>query len=603
MLTIYRNIKYIFSLLIKHSKSYIIGTLFFSLFSILDPIIDVLSVKIILDKVTNGSSLMSIFMTICIFVFLMLFGSIISIWFNNSYLPRHKQKLKNSLNKLFFEKVRKVDMEHFDNPDYYDSYIRAFNQADNHCISVFDTIADIIGNFLSLTTLITIIIFLDPLIIGISVLTMILTIIISLKLNKINYKQEVDSVTAHRKQDYVNRIYYLNQFAKELRVYSLHNIFVRILNNSSNELIRIINKYKGKKTIYSLVQSLLQVIFIFGTLTYLSLRVYNKQITVGDFAALLSGSQQLTQMLSGFFNFIPKLQEHSLYINDLTEFLSHKNSVIENNILSKKDYKTGGDIILKNISFKYPNKKEYAIKDVTLHIKNKQKVALVGKNGAGKTTLVKLLLRLYDPIKGEIYYNNENIKNININKLRENIGVVFQDYQSYSLSIGENVLMKEIEKKYEKNVWNALKQSGLYNKVKRLPKGIYTTVNNEFDKNGVQLSGGELQKLALARAFANKFDFIILDEPSSSLDPIAEDELYKKLLNITNNNTALLISHRLSTIKMADYIYLLDEGKIIEEGTHESLMKLNGEYERMFTMQSEKYIINKPKDRDVEKSY
>ena len=225
-------------------------------------------------------------------------------------------------------------------------------------------------------------------------------------------------------------------------------------------------------------------------------------------------------------------------------------------------------------------------------IKSGQKIALVGYNGAGKSTLIKLLLRLYDVSSGEILFNGENVKNFTLNSYRNNFATVFQDFQIYAATIAENVLSGEYIEKNKKTVLTALSKSGFDHKLLSLPDDIFTPLTKEFDNDGTNLSGGEAQKIAIARVFAKPCDIIILDEPSSALDPISEYELNRTIME-NSDKTVIIISHRLSTTRNADMIYMLENGEIIEQGNHEQLIRIDGKYAEMFNKQAEKYSLGR----------
>ncbi|MDE5746310.1 MAG: ABC transporter ATP-binding protein/permease, partial [Acetatifactor sp.] len=231
------------------------------------------------------------------------------------------------------------------------------------------------------------------------------------------------------------------------------------------------------------------------------------------------------------------------------------------------------------------------LKHITMHIKAGQKVAFVGENGAGKSTLTKLLMRLYDVTEGSIRYGGEDIRRYDTAAYRDIFGSVFQDYQIYASPLQENVMMRSRKAGEEKRTEEALAQSGFLNRLQTLPKGLQTALTREFDEEGVQLSGGEAQKVAIARLFARKgrMQVAILDEPSSALDPRAEYELNKNIMNSVGDATVIFISHRLSTTRDADCIYMFENGEIIEQGTHRELMALNGQYAEMFRCQARYY--------------
>ncbi len=243
----------------------------------------------------------------------------------------------------------------------------------------------------------------------------------------------------------------------------------------------------------------------------------------------------------------------------------------------------------RNVYFRYPSAEGYTLENVSFKINKGETLALVGVNGAGKSTLVKLLLRFYDVTEGEIILNGRNIKEYTLESLRGIFGAVFQDYTNFAISVNENLICHECSQEDKQKAETALRQSGVWEKISSLPDKGDTVLTKEFDKNGIGLSGGENQKLSVARLFAKDFSFAVLDEPSSALDPIAEYKMYESLINVTRGKTVLYISHRLSSAVLSDRILVLDGKKIAEDGTHEELMKKGGIYSEMFTLQASSY--------------
>jgi ATP-binding cassette subfamily B protein len=241
--------------------------------------------------------------------------------------------------------------------------------------------------------------------------------------------------------------------------------------------------------------------------------------------------------------------------------------------------------------YKAPKKEDgkNVLRNVNMTIRKEDKIAIVGYNGAGKTTLIKLIMRLYDPTEGEILYNGVNIKNYEPNAYRRMIGTVFQDFKIFATSIAENVMNGDYRESDRETVLSALKAADFTDKLDTLEDGINTHLTREFNNKGTNLSGGESQKIAISRVFAKNYPIVIMDEPSSALDPLAEYNLNQSILHNTEGKTVIFISHRLSTTRIADKIYMFDTGSLIEEGSHEELLSMNGKYAEMFRVQSEKY--------------
>jgi ATP-binding cassette subfamily B protein len=245
---------------------------------------------------------------------------------------------------------------------------------------------------------------------------------------------------------------------------------------------------------------------------------------------------------------------------------------------------------LKNMTFGYEGQATPALSNVNLTVNVGEKIAIVGHNGAGKTTLIKLLQRLYDPNEGEILLNGENIKNYRLSSYRNLFGTVFQDYRIFATTIAENVMLRgNITDEDRATVKDALERSGIYNKIKSFSNGVDSNVTREFDNEGAIFSGGEAQKLSIARIFAGKQEIVIMDEPTSALDPIAEQEMYRNMFEACEGKTVIFISHRLSSATMADRVYMFENGEIIEQGTHSELLAMNAKYADMWHKQADTY--------------
>jgi ATP-binding cassette subfamily B protein len=312
-------------------------------------------------------------------------------------------------------------------------------------------------------------------------------------------------------------------------------------------------------------------------------------MTLAQLSVITSMMVSTTWILIGFTDSITALFKNGLFIEYLRTFLEYEEKIPEDSkgIDPGKEIKS---IEFRDVSFSYKDKE--VLSHLNMEFRGGKTYALVGHNGAGKTTLIKLLLRFYDPTDGMILLNGRNIKDFDLQKYRALFATAFQDHRMFSMSVLDNVVMGENipDDIKERKVVEALMLSGAYDKVMSLPKGIYTTLTHEFDDEGAVLSGGEFQKIVVARAFVKDCPFKIFDEPSSALDPIAENKLFDNIYDSCRDNTLVFISHRLSSVQNADYVYLLSDGCVKEQGNHTSLMAQNGIYADMYTKQAKNYL-------------
>lgn len=576
----------------KFAPMYFVFTIIFSLIQIFTPINDTLIPKVIVDSLGNDKDLGYIFVFILIGAIIRIVTSVVFPLFFDYIVPKYENILRGKMNHLLMEKSSKYDLSLFENSDFYDKYSRALNEAESRATGIVSSFGGLLSSFCYLSTLFSIIVYIDPILLVACVLISITTVFGNKKTSIIGYEYNNKSTKILRFYDYIKRVFYEPQYAKEIRFYSLSKFLLPKFDDNIKQQENMI-KERAKKIIpvRIILETLRQGILYSFIIAYIVVRIYYGYLSLGDFLALFTAAIQLSSQLSNIGAQFNSFYEHGLFAENLKVILDYSPN-IENDSISDCEIDSANEynISVNNVSFAYDVKNIY--EDLNLKINTNEKIAVVGRNGAGKTTLIKLLTRLYDPANGTVEYNKKNYKEIAAKDIRKRIGIVFQDMQFFSLSIAENILLRQIINvdEDEKIILSALKKVGLYEKVQSLPKGIYSTISKEFDDEGVIFSGGELQKLALARVFALDCDIIILDEPSSSLDPISEKEMFDFMYSATINKSMILITHRLSSVKMADKIYFVENGKIIESGTHNELMRERGKYYEMFTLQAENYL-------------
>ncbi len=532
-------------------------------------------------------------------------------YFIHGWSYRSKPKLYKALKEKMYEKASQIDLSCYDDPEYYNDFVLAVAEAEtsidrflnlcNHIVQAL-TILFTTGVFYLMT---------DAAGILFVFASFILRFIVSKALNKLNYTIRLKVNPLERKRNYVSRVFYLNDFAKELRLHPKVGDQLEKEFQEANDDIYEENKKAGfKRSILGFTNSYLVGDFIMDVL-YISYLVFQAAvlhtIDYSNAVVLFNRTGSLRRCMGDLADIFPMAQANSLYVDKIRAFLDYepKMKAQEGSLVPEGN----AELSLDHVSFKYREEMEETLKDICLKVKPGEKIAIVGYNGAGKTTLIKLLMRLYDPTSGEIRYHDRDIKELQPVDYRRRIGVVFQDFQMYAASLAENVMMKwggkqdsgksadkaedlknaEIDKNRDEKISAALKKAGFGERLRSLPKGLDTQVTAEFDKEGINFSGGESQKIAISRAFYEDADILIMDEPSSALDPIAEYELNKAMESAASGKTVFYISHRLSTTRDADRIILLEDGRIAEEGTHESLLALNGRYAEMWRVQAGRY--------------
>ena len=374
---------------------------------------------------------------------------------------------------------------------------------------------------------------------------------------------------------------------KELRVNLSSEFFINYIDKKYREFLKVDRKIQSKYSFKMIGMDCIEQIIICSMRIYLLINVVIRNMSIGQLSLHINSIDNFRSSIITILNTMASIYEDGLYVNNLFEFLEIKNNIMREN---QKHIQEISKVEFRHVWFKYPNTEKYILEDINFVIEKGKSYSFVGLNGSGKTTIIKLILNLYNPTRGEILVNDINLSNIDMEEYLSKIGVVFQDFMKYPLTISENISIASVRQMKNKNkIEKAAKLSGADQFINKLPKKYDTSLFREWE-DGVQLSIGQWQKIAISRAFLEDFPVIILDEPTASLDAYAEFELYKKFNDIVKNKTSILIAHRFSTIKLADLIYVIKNGKIIESGSHNELMKLNGEYAYLYRIQSDAYV-------------
>lgn len=585
--SIFSNIMYFMGVLFKLSPWLVILECFWGAITRLPTrIISVLGVKYVIDVIANHDDKIKIVYAVAIIAGVLVVSAVLNALYRELFFAIEKEKIEKGMSELLYRKARELDLENYDDPDFYNNFILVIESSAGGITNVLGMVQMYIGEVISLVTICSIIFTIDPICLLIVAAVVIIFTPISKKIGTLQAQRAIDNNRLHRRADYFARIFYLPDYAKEVRMNDVQSLLFKRYNEAADAVIDNQRRYVGKiDFVYFFQETGVQAIgFMFLLPLYLGYCVLKtKTLGAGDFVATFNGAFQIASSFSFLTVGVARtFSERARLIEKYREFLSREKRITDGDITAECGEPK--PIEIKNLSFTYPGNDAPTLRDINLTINPREKVALVGYNGAGKTTLTNLLLRLYDATDGSIMIDGEDIRSATIDSHRDRFAAVFQDFQIFAASLGENVAL---DTEFDSGrAEDALKHSGF---TKDVPNGVDSLLLREFDDEGIMMSGGESQKVAIARAFYKNCPYVILDEPSANLDPVAEYNLNQAMMQAAKNKTVVFISHRLSTTVNADRIYVMEKGRIIEQGTHEDLMSMNGAYAYMFNLQAEKY--------------
>jgi ATP-binding cassette subfamily B protein len=508
-----------------------------------------------------------------------------------------QEKVSNRVQFLILEKANTLDLAFFENPEFYDKMRQAADQSTYQPVSMISQTFDLFRTAVTMFSMIFLLLQLSWWLAVVAVLVPIPAFFSSLHYGWRGFQRKRWQSPERRVMDYLNRLVTTDTYNKEVKLFTLGGFFIGQFRRLAEKLYEQDKELVVRRYLINFLWTALTGVANSAIYLYVALQVVFSlgRISLGSLSRYTQAAVQAGQSFQGLLGGISSTYENNLYITTLFEFLAYEPRIVspaEPQPLATPPGQRGLDIEFRNVSFTYPDKDPQthaALKNVSFSVHAGEAIALVGRNGAGKTTIVKLLTRLYDPDEGEILIGGRNVKEYSLQELREQVGVIFQDYVTYFMSARENIGVGRVgEIENQELVSRAARKSGAASVIERLPEGYDTMLGRWFNK-GTQLSGGEWQKVALARAFMRDAGILVLDEPTSALDARAEYEVFTHFRTLTGGKTAIFISHRFSTVRLADRIFVLEHGRIIESGSHEQLMELNGQYAELFNLQAEAY--------------
>ena len=513
----------------------------------------------------------------------------------NAFLSISGEKVANHIRIRIISKAKSIDISQFDLPEFYEKFENASREASFRPIQILSSTFTMISNLISMISFIIVLVNLNPLAPVIIFLISLPAAIIKFIYGRKNFLYMRRRSKDRRQMEYYSHLMTNKDVVKEVRLFNLSDTFI-------GKFKAIFKKYfKGLKSLIIRENTWHIIIAIATALVNAALFVYvgikavnDSEFKIGDYSYYVASLNSIISCVGAIVASSATVYQGTLFIENVIEFdkLQAKIVPTQSPALDVKRH-IGHTIEFKNVSFAYPGTDKLVLKNVSFTLDKGTTTVLVGLNGAGKTTIIKLLTRLYDPTDGVILLDGEDIKKYDTAQLYSMFGTIFQDFGKYAVSVEENIYYGDIDKGLvDKEVELAANKSGASEYIERFPDGYKTKLIRFFDEDATDLSIGQWQKLSVARAFYSDSDILILDEPTASLDALAEQQIFKQFEELTENKTSIFVSHRLSSATTADKIIVLEYGEIIEEGDHKSLMEARGKYYELFTTQAKRYIEN-----------
>lgn len=498
----------------------------------------------------------------------------------------------NNVNLKIMRKAREVDLASFDLPEFYEKFENAKREAGSRPIQILNANFTIISTVISMASFVVALISVSPWAPLIIVAMSVPTAVINFKYRKKNFRYIRFHSKERRQMNYYSELMTNKDMVKEVRLFHLGDLFISRYHETFKTYFRGLKRLFVEEGVLHMCMSVVSTVVNCGLFLFLAKGVCEGRYEVGDYSFYTGALSTISHGIGTLISTTASIYEGTLFIDNLISFMNEKPTIVP--LLEQPRaiaHHTGHTIEFKNVSFTYPGTERRVINNVSFKLDPGDTCVLVGLNGAGKTTLIKLLTRLYDPTEGQILLDGHDIKEYSVEDLYSMFGIIFQDFGKYAVNVRENIQFGQIDREAnEEDIVLAAEQSSADRFINDLPDRYDTPLMRFFEENGIELSIGQWQKLSIARAFYSDSDVIILDEPTASLDAIAEQEIYNQFDRLRKDKTTIFVSHRLSSATVANKIIVLEHGSVIEIGDHSELMKKHGAYYELFSTQAKRYI-------------
>ncbi len=500
-----------------------------------------------------------------------------------------QSQLASHVNGLMIRKAISLDLQFFEDPVFYDMLQNARRQADTSALNIVNATLQMTQQTLTLISLIVLLVRFSPWLAVIVFISAVPAFLSQSQYAERAFRAVSRRVPESRLLNYLEMLLTGNDTVKEIKLFGLGEPLLKRYQELFTRFYLEDLGIARRRTLAGLGWGLLSNLAYYGSYAWIVLRTVAGRITLGDMTMFLGIFRQSQNSIRSLLDSLNRLYESNLFLDNLLDYLKLQPVLIApaDGLIAPAPIRQG--IEFQHVSFRYPGSEAFVLRDINLHIRPGERIALVGLNGAGKTTLIKLLTRLYDPTEGQVLLDGVDLREYDLASLHQRFGVIFQDFVRYQFTVRENIGFGQVDALDDlARIKGAAERGGASPIIEKLPQGYETMLGRRWEK-GQELSGGQWQKIALARAFMRKAEVLVLDEPTSALDAEAEYEVFRRFGELMEGRIAVLISHRFSTVRMADRIAVLSAGKILELGSHAELMELDGAYARLFNLQAEGY--------------
>lgn len=586
---------YIIRLVWETNRGVMFMMAFMTLFNGVMPVVGSLISKEILNSLSRayGSALTSFgiiaVLLVAQFVYQLFNDAVGRIY--STMLQISGELVANHIKIKLMTKSKEVDLSSYDSPEYYAKLENATREAARRPIESLTATFSIVSTVISIVSYIIVILAIGIVPALVIIALAIPSTVINFYFRRKNFNYMFRRSKDRRQLNYYSELVTNKDLVKEMRTLNLTDTFIRKYQNVFDTYFKGLKRLKLHECIWNLAISVLSTVVNCVLFVLIAQGVFEGRYEVGNYALYTGALNAISRGISSLITTTASIYESTLFINNMISFMKEEPKIIPSiNPPRKVARGVGHTIVFDHMSFRYPGAEADVLRDINLTISPNESVVLVGLNGAGKTTLIKLLMRLYDPTEGVIWLDGHDIREYDVTGLYDMFGIVFQDYGKYAVSVRENIAFGEVMKDIvQEEIEQAAVHSNASGFIERLPQQYDTSLMRYFEDNGTELSIGQWQKIAIARAFYADSDILILDEPTASLDAIAEQEIFTQFETLREGKTSIFVSHRLSSATTANKIVVLNNGTVEEIGTHAELMRARGEYYKLFSTQAKRY--------------